>query len=122
MYAQDTQIEQAFIWPGFGFGGMGGGNAPFPGFFNKTDAGYAVPLNMAAAWKLQGKLVTKTPDRVQVNGSSPDGFAVLAGRSKTRDEVRILLNNYQLLNYDIIREIAAQTVSNWLLLSPKTYD
>ena len=68
-----------------------------------------MPLNVAAAWKLQADLVLNTPDRLLLNGSSPDGFAALAGRSGSKDKVQVLLNNYQ-LNYDIVREIAALTV------------
>ncbi|OJJ42277.1 hypothetical protein ASPZODRAFT_20604 [Penicilliopsis zonata CBS 506.65] len=106
MYAQDADgLEQALPWTGFGYGGYGAGNASFPAWFNETD-GEPVPLNAAAAWRLQADLVVNASSRLEVRGSSPDGFAVLAGRSATADEVQVLLNNYQ-LDYDIPRQIAA---------------
>jgi hypothetical protein len=115
MYSQDTSVNQILAWPGFGYGGYGAGNARFFPFFNKTSTNPAIPLNIAAAWKLQAELVLQTPVRVKLSGDSPDGFAALAGRSDHKDEVQILLNNYQ-LNYDIPREIAANIVCLYLLL------
>ena len=109
MYAQDTSVEQAFTWTGFGYGGYGAGNAYFTPWFNNATSP-PTPLNIAAAWKLQSSLVQDTPNRLSLQGSSPDGFAALAGRSISKNEVQILLNNYQ-LNYDIVREIANITVS-----------
>ncbi|TIA78047.1 hypothetical protein D6C76_04300 [Aureobasidium pullulans] len=106
MYAQDTSLDRAMPWTGFGYGGTGAGNAPFQPWFNRSSA-TAIPLNVAAAWKLQGELVVSTPQRLQLSGSSSNGFAVLAGRSNTGSRVNILLNNYQ-PNYDIAREIARQ--------------
>lgn len=109
MYAQDTVLERAMPWTGFGYGGTGAGNAPFQPWFNKSSSGTPIPLNVAAAWKLQGSLVLKTPQRVQLLGASSNGFAALAGRSNSGSLVQILLNNYQ-PNYDIAREFAAQLV------------
>lgn len=97
-------------WPGFGYNGTGAGNQPFPGFFNKSAAGTPIPLNAAKALLLQAKLVTETPYRVAVDGSSEDGFAVLAGHSADHTKVQVLLNNYQ-LDYDIVREVTSQIVS-----------
>lgn len=110
MYAQDTSIDQVMPWTGFGYGGYGAGNAYFKPWFNLSSDNETVPLNVASAWKLQAELVMQTPIRVKLDGSSPDGFAALAGRSASRNQVQILLNNYQ-LNYDIPREIAAELVS-----------
>ncbi|KAL3459498.1 hypothetical protein BJX64DRAFT_291167 [Aspergillus heterothallicus] len=107
MYAQDTSLAQALPWTGFGYGGYGAGNAKFPAWFNDSSRVPAIPLNVAAAWKLQADLVVNTSTRVSVRGSSPDGFAVLAGRSESADVVQVLLNNYR-VDYDIMREIAAQ--------------
>jgi len=113
MYAQDaTNLEQTMPWPGFGYGGIGAGNASFPAWFNKTADNSTTPLNVAAAWKLQADLVLNTPNRLQLQGDSPNGFAALAGRSggdEEYGEVQVLLNNYQ-LDYDIPREIANGTV------------
>jgi len=107
MYAQDTSLEQAMPWTGFGYGGTGAGNAPFQPWFNRSVSGPPIALNVAAAWKLQGDLVATTPQRLQLSGASGNGFAALAGQSTGRTRVQILLNNYQ-PNYDIAREIAAQ--------------
>ena len=106
MYAQDTSLDQAFTWTGFGYGGYGAGGAYFTPWFNNATRP-PTPLNVAAAWKLQASLVQDTPNRLSLTGSSPDGFAALAGRSNSK--VQVLLNNYQ-LNYDIVREIANITV------------
>jgi len=95
-------------WTGFGYGGTGAGNAPFQPWFNRSVSGLPIALNVAAAWKLQGDLVVTTPQRLQLSGASGNGFAALAGQSAGRTRVQILLNNYQ-PNYDIAREIAAQT-------------
>lgn len=109
MYGQDTTIDQIMPWTGFGYGGTGAGNAPFQPWFNKTSDNNTIPLNVAAAWKFSGDLVTETPQRLQVDGISDDGFTALAGQSYSRSQIKVLLNNYQ-LDYDIIREIAAQSV------------
>ncbi|KAJ5784504.1 uncharacterized protein N7503_009716 [Penicillium pulvis] len=101
---QDSPIDQAFTWPGFGWGGSGAGNASFAPWFKKSANGSAIALNQAAAWSLQAQLISATPERVQVEGSSNDGFAVLAGRSTTPDVVQVLLNNYQ-PDYDMVSEI-----------------
>ncbi|KAJ9246967.1 hypothetical protein DTO207G8_8427 [Paecilomyces variotii] len=108
IYAQDTSIEQALPWPGFGYNGTGADDQPFQGFFNRSSSG-PIPLNVAKAWLLQGKLVTETSHRVKVNGSSEDGFAALAGISTDRTKVQVLLNNYQ-FDYDIAREITTKMV------------
>ncbi|KAK4540359.1 hypothetical protein LTR36_009316 [Oleoguttula mirabilis] len=109
MYAQDAEnLQQTMPWPGFGYGGIGAGNQSFPAWFNKTADNATVPLNVAAAWKLQAELVVNTPDRLELEGASPNGFAALAG-GNGGEEVQILLNNYQ-LDYDIPREIANGTV------------
>ncbi|KAL3496925.1 hypothetical protein BJX62DRAFT_232121 [Aspergillus germanicus] len=105
MYSQDSPITQAFTWPGFGWGGSGAGNATFAPWFEKSANGSVIALNQASAWALQAQLLCETPKRVSVEeGSSSDGFAVLAGRSSARDTVHVLLNNYQ-PRYDMIREI-----------------
>lgn len=109
MYAQDTSIEEVMSWPGFGYNGTGAGNQPFQGFFSKSSSGTPIPLNAAKAWLFQAKLIADTPYRVKVEGSSEDGFAVLAGRSANNTKVQVLLNNYQ-FNYDIAREITSQMV------------
>ena len=110
MYGQDTSITQIIPYPGFGYGAMGAGGFDFPPFFIRSDAG-PVPLAAAKAFKLQGNLVLKTPNRVKVSaGHSENGFAVLAGRSTDLATVQVLLNNYQ-LNYDIPKEIATRLVS-----------
>ncbi|KAJ5526162.1 hypothetical protein N7494_012812 [Penicillium frequentans] len=109
MYSQDSSIDQAFTWPGFGWGGSGAGNASFAPWFKKSANGSAIALNQAAAWGLQAQLISATPERVQVEGSSSDGFAVLAGRSSTPNVVQVLLNNYQ-PDYDMISEITHATV------------
>lgn len=109
MYSQDSSIDQAFTWPGFGWGGSGAGNASFAPWFKKSPNGSAIALNQAAAWGLQAQLISATPERVQVKGSSSDGFAVLAGRSSTPNVVQVLLNNYQ-PDYDMISEITNATV------------
>lgn len=114
MYAQDTSIDQVMPWPGFGYNGTGAGNHHFQGFFNKTSCG-PIPLNAAKAWYLQGKLVTETSQRVQVDGSSPDGFAALAGASTSGTQVQVLLNNYQ-FDYDVVTEITAGMVSKNFML------
>jgi hypothetical protein len=108
MYAQDTYLSQAISWTGFGYGGTGAGDAPFQPWFNRTASNPAVPLPVAAAWKLQAELVLQTPHRLSLEGSSSDGFAALAGLSGSKDKVQILLNNYQ-PDYNIAREIAAQS-------------
>lgn len=109
MFAQDTTIDQVLPWPGFGYNGTGAGDQPFHGFFNRSSSG-PIPLNAAKAWLLQGKLVTQTPNRVKVVGSSADGFGALAGVSVDHAKVQVLLNNFQ-LNYNIATEITAQMVS-----------
>ncbi|KAJ6127655.1 hypothetical protein N7523_003267 [Penicillium sp. IBT 18751x] len=106
MYAQDTSVEQVMPWPGFGYNGTGAGNQPFHGFFNRS-AGGPVSLNAAKAFLLQANLVSESPNRVKVQGSSDDGFAVLAGISTDNTKLQVLLNNYQ-LNYDIATEITTQ--------------
>lgn len=105
MYAQDTSLDQLMPWTGFGYGGTGAGDAPFQAWFNKSTV--PVPLDVADAWKLQWQLISATPQRVRLHGDSSDGFAALSGRSADGRQVQILLNNYQ-LDYDIVREIAAQ--------------
>lgn len=111
MYAQDTNIDQVMPWTGFGYGGYGALNAYFTPWFNQTSNG-PMPMNVAAAWKRQAELVLQTPNRLHLDGSSPDGFAALAGSSSSsKQQVQILLNNYQ-SDYDIAREIAAQLVSD----------
>lgn len=119
MYAQDTSIEQALPWPGFGYNGTGADDQPFQGFFNRSSSG-PIPLNVAKAWLLQGKLVTETSHRVKVNGSSEDGFAALAGISTDRTKVQVLLNNYQ-FDYDIAREITTKMVRTWTRTSVYLY-
>ncbi|RHZ51794.1 uncharacterized protein CDV56_104249 [Aspergillus thermomutatus] len=96
-------------WPGFGYNGTGAGAQPFQGFFNRSSSGPPIPLNAAKALLLQADLVTKTPKRVEAQGSSPDGFAVLAGRSADNKTVQVLLNNYK-FDYDIALEITPQIV------------
>lgn len=113
MYAQDTSIDQVLPWPGFGYNGTGAGNHHFQGFFNKTSSG-PIPLNVAKAWYLQGKLVTETSQRVKIDGSSTDGFAALAGTSTNGTQVQVLLNNYQ-FDHDIATEITAKMVSKNLI-------
>ncbi|PVH72060.1 hypothetical protein DL98DRAFT_596387 [Cadophora sp. DSE1049] len=111
MYSQDTPITQALPWPGFGYGAIGASGGKFRGFFNKSDSGKPIPLQVAKAWKLQGDLVTQTPQRIRViSGHDEDGFGVLAGRSNKRDKVQILLNNYQ-LDFNIPREITAPSLN-----------
>jgi len=109
MYEQDISIDQLMAWPGFDYGGMGADEAYYFFFFNKTSTNKLIPLNIAAAWKLQASLVTQTPQRLQLDGHSSSGFAALAGRSNCQDQVQILLGNYQ-VNYDIPREIAGVLV------------
>lgn len=113
MYAQDTSIEQVMPWPGFGYNGTGAGGQPFHGFFNRSSNG-PIPLSAAKTLLLQANLVTQSPNRVEVQGSSDDGFAVLAGLSTDNTKLQVLLNNYQ-LNYDIATEITAQIVSQFML-------
>ncbi|KAL3453409.1 hypothetical protein BJX65DRAFT_302314 [Aspergillus insuetus] len=104
IYSQDSPITQVFTWPGFGWGGSGAGNATFVPWFEKSANGSVIALNQALAWALQAQLLRETPERVSVEeGSSSDGFAVLAGRSLARDTVHVLLNNYQ-ASYEMIRE------------------
>jgi hypothetical protein len=80
-------------------------NATFAPWFEKSANGSAIALNQASAWVLQSQLLRETPERVSVEeGSSSNGFAVLAGRSSAGDTVQVLLNNYQ-PSYDMIREI-----------------
>lgn len=110
MYAQDTSIEQVMPWPGFGYNGTGAGSQPFHGFFNRSSNG-PVSLNAAKALLLQANLVTHSRNRVEVQGSSDDGFVVLAGLSMDKTKLQVLLNNYQ-LNYDIATETTAQIVSH----------
>jgi hypothetical protein len=121
MYAQSSTIAEMFSWTGFGFGGYGAGNAYFPGWFNRTLNSQnqtlgAVPLPVAAAFKLQKELVVTTPDKLELGRSSVNGFAVLAGKSEIGNVVNVLLNNYQ-VDYDVLREITAVLVSvtrlNW---------
>jgi hypothetical protein len=105
MYSQDSPTAEAFTWPGFGWGGSGAGNATFAPWFEKSTNGSAIALNQASAWALQAQLLRETPQRISVEeGSSSDGFAVLAGRSLAGDTVQVLVNNYQ-PSYDMIREI-----------------
>lgn len=116
MYAQSSIISEMFSWTGFGFGGYGAGNAYFPGWFNRTlnsqnQTVGAVPLPVAAAFKLQKELVVGTPQKLQLGRSSVDGFVVLAGRTETGHVVKVLLNNYQ-VDYDVLREITAILVSS----------
>jgi len=111
MYSQDTSLTQVFPWTGFGYGGYGAGNAYFQPWFNLTSSNKTVPLNAAAAWKLQASLDMYTSWRLQLEGSNPDGFAALAGKSADGKLVQVLLNNYQ-LNYDIVKEIATSLVSD----------
>lgn len=115
MYAQDAPVAQAMPWTGFGFGGSGAGDASFPGWFNRSASASPTPLNIAAAWKLQGDLVVNASDRLGLHGVSDDGFAALAGRDGGRGGVQVLLNNYQ-PNYEIAREIAAEMVCMLFLL------
>jgi hypothetical protein len=103
MYAQDTSLSQAMSWTGFGYGGTGAGDAAFPPWFTPNTTN---PLPAAAAWLLQADLILHTPTRLALTGSSPDGFAALAGIDSSNTIVNILLNNYQ-PDYDIAREIAA---------------
>jgi hypothetical protein len=103
MYSQDSPVDQAFTWPGFGWGGSGAENATFAPWFEKSANGSAIALNQASAWALQAQLLYETLERVSVEeGSSSDGFAVLACRSPARDTVQVLVNNYQ-PSYDMIR-------------------
>lgn len=113
MYAQDTSIEQVMPWPGFGYNGTGAGSQPFHGFFNRSSNG-PIPLSAAKALLLQANLVGQSPNRVKVQGSSDDGFAVLAGVSTDNTKLQILLNNYQ-LNYDIVTQTTTQIVSHPML-------
>ncbi|CAI7633555.1 unnamed protein product [Penicillium palitans] len=108
MFAQDTSVDQVLPWPGFGYNGTGAGDQPFKGSFNRSSSG-PIPLNVAKAWFLQGKLVTDTKNRMNVFGSSEDGFAALAGISDDRTKVQILLNNYQ-FDFDIATEITTQMI------------
>ncbi|KUJ07299.1 uncharacterized protein LY89DRAFT_742942 [Mollisia scopiformis] len=105
MYAQDTSLTQALSWTGFGYGGYGAGHAYFQPWFSLTSNNKTVPLNAAAAWKLQASLVTNTSQRLDLQGSSPDGFAALAGESESGEIVQVMLNNYQ-LDYDIVHHIS----------------
>ena len=113
MYAQSTSVDKLFSWTGFGFGGTGAGNAHFNSWFNLSSVDNStIPLNVAAAWKLQAELVLNTPNRIGLESFDDQGFAVIAGAGMKMDShqnmVQVLLNNYQ-LDYDIVREIAAQT-------------
>lgn len=106
MYAQDTPLSQAVSWTGFGYGGMGAGNAFFPPWFNHNSTNPTIPLNDAAVWLLQASLILQTPTRLSLTGSCPDGFAALAGIFPSNPTVNILPNNYQ-PDYAIAREFAA---------------
>lgn len=110
MYAQDTSASQIIPYPGFSYGALASGGVRYPGFFNKSDSG-PIPLDAAKAYLLQAQLITKSSNRINVDGSSSDGFVVLAGRSDSSTQVQVLLNNYQ-ANFDIPREMAAKTVSS----------
>lgn len=98
MYGQDAYAEQIMNDPGLGYGGYlqyAIGKGPLEGFYNRTSDTTDTPLNVGAAWKLSGNLVSTTPSRLALTGNSRNGFAVLAGRSTAIDKVQVLLNNDQ---------------------------
>lgn len=111
MYAQDTAIKHTTLYPGLSYGGWGAGGFWYQGFFNKSADNIPITRNIAKAWLNYVGFLSQTPNRLEVSGSSPDGFAVLAGRSNNSDQVKIFLNNYQ-LDYAIPQEIMTKLVGN----------
>lgn len=109
MYAQDTSIKHTILYPGLSYGGWGAGGFWYQGFFNKSTDDKPLRRNIATAWLNYIQLLNRTPNRLELTGSSPDGFAALAGRSHDENKIQIFLNNYQ-LNRGIPQEITSELV------------
>lgn len=114
MYAQDTSIEHTVLYPGLSYGGWGAGGFWYQGFFNKSADSQPIPRNIATAWLNYMDLLNQTPNRLELSGSSDDGFAALAGISEDKTKVHVFLNNYQ-LDYAIPEEIVTEIVSIQIL-------
>lgn len=110
MYAQDTAVEHTILYPGLSYGGWGAGGFWYQGFFNKSADDVPIPRNIAKAWVNFISFLNQTPNRLEVSGSSSDGFAVLAGRSNDTNQIQVFLNNYQ-LDYKIPQEVVTALAS-----------
>lgn len=115
IYAQDTSIQHTILYPGLSYGGWGAGGFWYQGFFNKSASDQPIPRNIAIAWLNYMSLLNQTPNRLELSGSSADGFAAIAGRSDDNNTVQVFLNNYQ-LDYEIPREILTELASIYLFI------
>lgn len=115
IYAQDTTIQHTILYPGLSYGGWGAGGFWYQGFFNKSASNQPIPRNIATAWLNYMSLLNQTPNRLELSGSSADGFAAIAGRSDDNNTVQVFLNNYQ-LDYKIPREILTELASLCLFI------
>jgi xylan 1,4-beta-xylosidase len=82
IYLQDSPVDMAHFYRA---------DAAWMGLFD-LQGGYFKP---AYAFFAAGKLLS-TPQRLELSGSDPFGFAALAGRSNDGKTVQILISNYEI--------------------------
>jgi xylan 1,4-beta-xylosidase len=128
-YMQDSNIAKAFIFRGDA--GMGTEKDPDPDLTTRMYNVDGTPMVNAYGFIAAGSLLD-TPQRLAVKGSDTNGFVVLAGRSSSGDQIRILITNYAIpakylepttktsLNFDL--PIAATRVSVSMQLPPRRTD
>jgi len=82
-YLQDAPIARAILYRG---------DSVLTGMFNSAGE----PLKKFYVYKAMAAML-ETPQRLAVTGADTLGFAVLAGRSRDRRTVRVLISNYEII-------------------------
>lgn len=90
-YMQDSNIAKAFLFRGDA--GMGSEKDPDPDLTTRMFNPDGTLMPNAYGFLAAGRMM-ETPQRLSVKGSDDKGFAVLAGRSRAGDEIRVLITNY----------------------------
>jgi xylan 1,4-beta-xylosidase len=82
-YLQDAPIKLAILYRG---------DSVLNGMFKSSGE----PLKKFYVFKAMGAML-ETPQRLSVSGEDTFGFSVLAGRSRDRKTVRVLVSNYEII-------------------------
>jgi hypothetical protein len=90
-YLQDSNIARAFIFRGDA--GMGTAKDPDPDLTTRMFNPDGTPMTNAYGFLAVGQMLD-TPQRLSVRGSDDKGFAVLAGRSRSGNQIQVLISNY----------------------------
>ncbi len=128
-YMQDSNVAKAFIFRGDA--GMGTDKDPDPDLTTRMFNRDGTPMVNGYGFLAAGRLLD-TPQRLAVNGADDKGYAVLAGRNQSGDQIRVLITNYAIpaqylqptsktsLDFDL--PIAATRVPVSMKLPPRRTD